>query len=622
VQQPFGQLVDEQPVHTPPTQCCFDAHGLHAEPAVPHDRSELPARHDPFEQHPLGQDAPSQMHCPWKHRWPATQAAPVPHVHAPLALHPSPVAPHTEHPPPAVPQVVGPGVSQMPFLQQPFGHDVASHTHCPLEHRCPGEHSAAEPHEHAPLTHPFAREVSHDVQDPPPAPHDRTPGVVHVPLVLQHPFGHDVALHTHWPLTHCWPAWHGLPAPHAQLPVDVQLSVVVWLHATQAAPPKPHAFGDRALHVGPEQHPVAHVCAHPVHAPDMQLSPPGQLAHALPPLPQAPSLLPGWHVLLAQHPFGHETPSQTHAPLRHRCPAEHAAPAPHLHWPPLVHESELFSAQGAHEAPGGAHAASDGVVQALPVQHPSGHDVASQTHTPCAQCSPCVQGNPVPHRHVPLVSHRSAASALHAMHDSPPVPQVAGPRTSHVVPLQHPAGHEVASQMHAPAMHRWPLLHAVFPPQVHAPPAEQPSVSVASHITHAAPPAPHVAGLAGWHSVPEQHPLEHWHPLHAPAAHVSPDGHALHALPAAPHRDVAVPGSHVLPLQHPVGHDVASQTHCPPAHRWPEAHAGPLPHAQPPVASQPSLVTALHPVQTHAPPTQSRPGGHGAPPPHAGPRLA
>lgn len=71
-----------------------------------------------------------------------------------------------------------------------------------------------------------------------------------------------------------------------------------------------------------------------------------------------------------------------------------------------------------------------------------------------------MQGRPVPQRHVPDALHRSAVSGGHAMHDSPPVPHVVGPRTSHVVPLQHPSGHDVASHSHCPAEHRCPAAHA------------------------------------------------------------------------------------------------------------------------------------------------------------------
>ncbi len=55
-------------------------------------------------------------------------------------------------------------------------------------------------------------------------------------------------------------------------------------------------------------------------------------------------------------------------------------------------------------------------------------------------------------------------------------------------------------------------------------------------------------------------------------------------------------GSHVPavpPLQQPFGHDVASQMHTPPLHRWPAAHAGPVPHRHCP------LVHALVVVGSH-----------------------
>jgi hypothetical protein len=43
---------------------------------------------------------------------------------------------------------------------------------------------------------------------------------------------------------------------------------------------------------------------------------------------------------------------------------------------------------------------------------------------------------------------------------------------------------------------------------------------------------------------------------------------------------------HVAPEQHPLAHEVASQTHWPPLHRWPPVHAGPPPHAQSPADEQ------------------------------------
>jgi hypothetical protein len=48
-------------------------------------------------------------------------------------------------------------------------------------------------------------------------------------------------------------------------------------------------------------------------------------------------------------------------------------------------------------------------------------------------------------------------------------------------------------------------------------------------------------------------------------SHVCPAGHALHAVPAAPHCefDSLIIGTQVAPLQQPLGHDVASQPHVP-----------------------------------------------------------
>ena len=85
----------------------------------------------------------------------------------------------------------------------------------------------------------------------------------------------------------------GALSPHWQLPVPLQLSAVDALHVTQASPPKPQAPIERALQVGPEQQPVVQVEAQPVQTPLLQLSPPGQLSHVLPPLPHAPPVLPG-----------------------------------------------------------------------------------------------------------------------------------------------------------------------------------------------------------------------------------------------------------------------------------------------------------------------------------------
>jgi hypothetical protein len=62
--------------------------------------------------------------------------------------------------------------------------------------------------------------------------------------------------------------------------------------------------------------------------------------------------------------------------------------------------------------------------------------------------------------------------------------------------------------------------------------------------------------------------------LHVPDVQRSlvADEHIEHAPPPVPQALVDC-GSHTLPLQHPVGHEVALQTHRPPEHAWPMAHS-------------------------------------------------
>jgi hypothetical protein len=94
---------------------------------------------------------------------------------------------------------------EMP-AQQPFGHDVELHTQPPPVrlHVCPVPQAA----------HP-APPVPHE-------PFDCDEGASHV-LPLQQPAGHELALHTHWPVvvSHTWPLPHALhvapPAPHEPL---------------------------------------------------------------------------------------------------------------------------------------------------------------------------------------------------------------------------------------------------------------------------------------------------------------------------------------------------------------------------------------------------------------------
>jgi len=80
-----------------------------------------------------------------------------------------------------------------------------------------------------------------------------------------------------------------------------------------------------------------------------------------------------------------------------------------------------------------------------------------------------------------------------------------------------------------------------------------------------------------------------------------------------------VPGWHVAPSQHPVGHEVASHVHAPAMQRCPVPQAAVAPQVQLPSEEHESLEVALHPAQTQAPPMHCCPVTHGGPLPQAGP---
>ncbi len=178
------------------------------------------------------------------------------------------------------------------------------------------------------------------------------------------------------------------------------------------------------------------------------------------------------------------------------------------------------------------------------------------------------------HEQVPLVlSHRLFE---HVPHELPPVPHCEGDcdaYATHVVPLQQPPEHEVASQTH------WPVV------LLHSWPVPQPA--------HAAPPVPHcelVSEPYGMHVLPLQHPLgqEVLSQTHCPVVvlHSWPPLHFTHAPPPAPHALLfsLASGSQVVPLQQPL-HIDPPQLHTPFEHVWPCPHGPHTPPAVPHKAS-------------------------------------
>jgi hypothetical protein len=94
----------------------------------------------------------------------------------------------------------------------------------------------------------------------------------------------------------------------------------------------------------------------------------------------------------------------------------------------------------------------------------------------------------------------------------------------------------------------------------------------------------------------------HWPLL---LSHSCPAPHAAHIAPPAPQEvfDSLPSGSHVVPLQQPLQAE-PPQVHVPEEHSSPAAHA---PHAAPPV---PHVAADCDPYGTHCPPGSQHPLGH------------
>jgi hypothetical protein len=300
LQHPLGHVA-LHPVHTLSTQFWVEPHGLQADPPLPHAALDVPARQVVPEQQPVEQDVPLQTHAPPTHAWPLPHGAFVPHLQAPPEQRSEFADAQVLHAPPPVPQAdVDCGSHTLP-LQQPVGHDVALHTQLPPTQACPMAHCWPEPQLQLPPAQESARPDAQPMHVAPLPPHWVVVGIVHV-VPAQHPLGHEVALHTQAPLTHSWPAPHGAPVPQAHAPAVEQVSDLE-SHETHALPPVPHALIPRELQLGPEQHPVGQLFAQPEHVPfALHVSPLGQLAHELPPLPHWLSALPASQTLPLQHP--------------------------------------------------------------------------------------------------------------------------------------------------------------------------------------------------------------------------------------------------------------------------------------------------------------------------------
>ncbi len=144
------------------------------------------------------------------------------------------------------------------------------------------------------------------------------------------------------------------------------------------------------------------------------------------------------------------------------------------------------------------------------------------------------QAPPVPHAQLPVAEHLSAVIVEHVWHIAPGAPQVETVGAVHWLPLQQPFGHEARLQTQPPRPQTWPGPHSASVPQRQAPVAE------------------HALALSA---------------LQAP-----------HMAPGAPHEVPEVGFTQTLPMQHPAGHEVWSQTQVVLTQRRPAPHAPVAPH--------------------------------------------
>lgn len=263
----------------------------------------------------------------------------------------------------------------------------------------------------------------------------------------------------------------------------------------------------------------------------LQTSPTPHAAHAAPAAPQEEfvSEAYGSHAPLeVQQPFGQDAELHTHCPVvvLQASPAGHAA---HVA-PPAPHD-EFDSPDRASHVP-------------VDVQQPA-HDPPPHVQTPLEHVCPVLHARQA----APLVPHSLDDCPVYA---------------TQVLPLQQPLGHEVASHTHWPVA----LLHSCPEPQAAhaAPPVPQEALDSAAYASHV--------------PVDVQQPFGHVLASHEHVPRVvsqRPFEQEVHAAPPVPHCEAVWEeyGTHVLPLQQPLGQEAALQTHCPVVvlHCWPEAHA-------------------------------------------------
>jgi hypothetical protein len=262
-------------------------------------------------------------------------------------------------------------------------------------------------------------------------------------------------------------------------------------------------------------------------------------------MPHASSSLPGTHASPLQHPLGHDC-----GPHRHVAPSQywsgaHCGLAPQRH-SPATHTLASAGSQKVHTVPPEPHAS---VVppawHTFASQQPVGHDVPSHTQAlEVLQRCPAAHAAPAPHPHWPDARHVLLVVVeqfWHALPLTPQLPVVLG--LTHAPPMQHPAGHDVASHTQVPPAQRWPTAQGSDVPHLHWPLVQR-LARVASHVVQALPLVPHCESDGVVQVDPLQHPLMQLaalQPWQACPTQLCPL-HEAHVAPPAPHTVLLVPG--------------------------------------------------------------------------------
>lgn len=202
-------------------------HARHAAPLAPQVAAVFVV-HTPLAQQPFGHEAAVQPQPPAPHACPGAHSGSAPQRQSPLAEQAfARVGSHAAQAAPALAQAAPVvGATHASPLQQPVGHEVASHLHWFKTQRCPAPQAPLPaPHWQTPCAEQrSARAGSHAAQAAPAAPHVLIDRLVQV-APAQQPLAHEPALQSQTPLLQNWPTsqagTQGAPAsPDPPLPPD------------------------------------------------------------------------------------------------------------------------------------------------------------------------------------------------------------------------------------------------------------------------------------------------------------------------------------------------------------------------------------------------------------------